>query len=135
MAFRRRRFRGLGDLNTFVHVARVYVGGKTREKARIPQKALKALAGRMAAIAGGATAFRARGIYRSEAQPFVSEPSTVVETFVPAEHSCKKFRKQMQAIGSKAAKEGLQESIGVVVQCAGEPVRAVFATQRLKRRR
>lgn len=65
----------------------------------------------------------------------MSEPSTVIETFVPAGHSCKKFKAKMHDVGAKAAKLGLQESVGVVVQCAGQPVDAVFATQKLKRRR
>ena len=81
------------------------------------------------------TAYDARGIYRSEAQPFVDEPSKVVETFVPATQSCKKFKAQMRDIGQKAAKEGLQESVGVVVECYGHGVDAVFATQRLKKKR
>lgn len=115
-------------------MGRIYIGGKTREKARTPKEAIDKIVGRLAALAGGATAFRARGIYRSEAQPFVSEPSTVVETFVPTDYSCKKFKRQMRDIGQKAAREGLQESVGVVVQCAGQATDAVFATQRVRRR-
>lgn len=131
----RKKLVGLGRFGEAVHVARLYIGGKTPAGARTPQKAIKKIAGELARVTGGATAFRARGIYRSEAQPFVSEPSTVVETFAPTKIACAKFKRQMRDVGSKAAKLGLQESVGVVVQCAGQPVDAVFATQRLKRRK
>lgn len=130
------RRRRLGRFSEPVHIGRLYIGGKTTGKDSTPKKAISALIGRVAGISGGMTAYDARGIYRSEAQPFVDEPTRVIETFVDAGRSCAKFKRQLRDIASKAAKEGLQESVGVVVQCVGEPADAVFATgaRRQKRR-
>lgn len=100
-----------------------------------PAKAIRALVGRVAALSGGMTRYDARGIYRSEAQPFVDEPTTVIETFVSTNRSCKKFKRQLTNIASQAAKDGLQESVGVVVQCAGAPTDAIFATMRRAKQR
>lgn len=112
----RRRTRRFGAL---VHTGKIFVGGKTEGGARIPKKALRALVGRVATLTGGMTAYHARGIYRSEKQPFVSEPTTVIETFVDAGRSCSKFKKALVLVARQAAREGLQESVGVEVQCAG----------------
>jgi len=125
----RRQQRRFGDL---VHVGRIYIGGRTEAGKPTPKKAIQAMVGRVAAATGGMTATRARGIFRSAKQPFVSEPSTAIETFVDAGRSCEKFKKTLASIGEKAAREGLQESVAVVVQCAGKPVDAVFVTPKKK---
>lgn len=110
------RRRSFSDL---VHVGKVFIGGKTEGGRPTPKKAVRALVGRIAAVTGGMTAYRARGIYRSSKQPFVSEPTTVIETFVSAGRSCEKFKSSLKRVAESAAREGFQETIGVEVQCVG----------------